>query len=247
MGIVLQDGCPGIGAVTNLGGVDADQHLGVGMRAPAFRNLGAYSIASATGNIAATLVANSPLFAFQMSPSAPAFNNQVWPFPLMALIQSVKVAAFVTGAITTAVPFDLALFVGRNSNTLLNVTGNGGTSATPAVAEPPQAMRSSMSPWRVTPLYAATGNLGGTHTLDTNAMGRVQGNSGTAVGTQFFAGHNPQSLYQREHMDYHPLILQGQTSTLNADTLVITNPFAGPATGTFSVEVQISWLEVVAY
>ena len=248
MGLVIQDGFPGVGAVTNLAGVDADSHLAVGNRAPAFRTLGAYSVLSTTGNIAATLGANSTLFAFQLSAPNAGNSPQQWPFPLIAIVQSVKVSAFVTGTITTAVPFDLSLIVGRSGNTLYNITGNGGTNATPALAEPPEAMRTSMSAWRCAPLYAATGALGGTSSgADTNPIARVQGNSGTAVGTQFFAGRNPQPLYLRDNVDHHPLILQGGTSTLNADTLILQNPFAGPATGTFSVEVQISWIEAVAY
>lgn len=252
MGLPIQDGFPGVGAITNLAAVDADQHLGIGTRAPAFQTRGAYSVACATGNIAATFPANGVLFALQMSPPAPAsedgFTNITWPFSLMAIVQSVKVSAVVTSTITTAVPFDISLFIARNSAALVDLS-NGGANVTPAPAEPPEAMRTSMSAWRVSPVIANTTNLGGfnTTTHDTNPIGRVQGNSGTAVGSQFFAGHNPQSLYQRDNQDHHPLILQGQTSTLNADTLLITNPFAGPATGTFSVQVQISWLEVVAY
>jgi hypothetical protein len=249
MGIVLQDGFPGIGAVTNLGGVDADQHLGVMSRAPAFQPLGAYRVVSTTGNIAATLGATSPLWAFQWTQPGPSASvNTVWPSQRLAIVKHVLVSAYVTGTITTAVPFDLELFVCRNGNTLAVLFGNGGTNATPTTAEPVQALRSSMSGWRCAVLYAATNNLGSSNSgSDTNPIGRVQGNSGTAVGTQFFAGRNPQSLYVRDNQDHHPLILSNQTALSSADTLLIQPPFAGPATGTFVVEVDVEWSEVIAY
>ncbi len=248
MGIVIQDGFPGVGAVTNLGGVDADQHLGVMFRAPAFQPLGAYRVVSTTGNIAATLVAASPLWAFQWTqPGTSPFANTAWPSQRLAIVKHVLVSAYVTGTITTAVPFDLALYVGRNGNTLADLA-NGGTNATPTTAEPVQAFRSSMSGWRCAALYAATSNLGFTNGgNDTNPIGRVQGNSGTAVGTQFFAGRNPQSLYVRDNQDHHPLILSNQTAVSSADALLIQAPFAGPATGTFVVEVDVEWSEVIAY
>lgn len=248
MGLTIQDGFGTAGPGTNLATVDADGHLGVMFRAPAFQPLGAYRVVSTTGNIAATLGANSPLWAFQWTQPGPALVNTTWPSQRLAIVKHVLVSAYVTGTITTAVPFDLALYVGRNSNTLADLFGNGGTNATPTTAEPVQALRSSMSGWRCAALYAATGNLGNTNGgNDTNPIGRVRGNSGTAVGTQFFAGRNPQSLYVRDNQDHHPLILSNQTATIGADTLLIQAPFAGPATGTFVVEVDIKWIEVIAF
>ncbi len=247
MGIVLQDGFPGIGAVTNLGGVDADQHLGVCRRAPAFRTLGAYSVVATTGNIIGSLAAASNLIVFQLSPPNAGDRAVVYPFPLLAIVQSVKASAYVTGTITTAVPFDLALFIMRNGSQF-DLTG-GGTSATPPNAAPVQAMRTNMSAWRAAPLYGGTGGLvGSISAIDTNPIGRIQGNSGTAVGTQFFAGRNPQPLYVRDNQDHHPIVLQSTNSSgTSADSLTIRNPLIGPATGTFVVEVQISWLEVIAF
>ncbi|MGA7122296.1 MAG: hypothetical protein WBY94_19495 [Polyangiaceae bacterium] len=222
MGIIIIDGAGGV----NKANVDADGHLNVNVRPPAFQALGYYQQVAVSGNIAATLAANSALFSFRWADAT-----------RLCMIQSVKVGCIVTGTITTAVPFDLALFVARS----FSASDTGGTGV--GVPTNMQKMRSSMGSSLVTDFrMATTGTLTAvTRTLDTNPIARVQGNSGTAVGTQFFGTGSPQPLYLRDNVDHHPIILAQN------EGFVVTAPLAGPASGTFSILVQVIWGELNSY
>ncbi len=221
MGLVLVGVSSGNGAE-----VDADNHLYVNPRPPAFGSLGYYRQVVVSGNIAATLAANSDLFSFQWTNASD-----------LAIIQSVRASAIVQSTISVAVPFDLAIYVARS----YTAADTGGTSVLPTGNN--QKMRTSMGTTLVNDMrISSTAALTpGTRTVDTNPMGRVQGNSGTATGTQFFAQPNPQPLYTRDNNDHHPIVLKQN------EGFVIQNPLAGPATGTFSILVQVEWGEVAGY
>ena len=227
-GIIILDGAGGV----NKANVDVDGHLGVNPRPPAFGALGYYRQVAVSGNIAATLAAASPLFSFRWGNA----SN-------LCLIQSIRVGCIVTASITAAVAFDLSVFIARG----FTASDTGGTAV--GVPAAMQKMRTSMGSSLVTDFrMATTGTLtAGTRTLDTNPIGRIQGTSGAAAGSAaaagllFFGSSNPQPLYVRDNNDHHPLILAQN------EGFVVTAPLAGPATGTFSLLVQVEWGEVAAY
>jgi hypothetical protein len=206
--------------------IDSDHHMFVTGRPPAFGALGYYRLVVVSGAIAATLGANSDLFSFQWTNASD-----------FAIIQSVKVSAVVASTITSAVNFDLAIFFART----FTAADTGGTSVLPTSNN--QKMRTSMGTTLVNDMrISSTAALGaGTRTPDTAPLGRVQGNSGTATGTQFFSAPNPQPLYVMDNTTHHPICLKQN------EGFVIQNPLAGPATGTFNVLVQVEWGEVAAY
>lgn len=226
--------------------VDSDSHVLTGWRQPACQTLGAYRLNAVSGNISGLGAGNTLFIGQWLNPRA------------LAIIQSVKVSAMVTGTITTAVPFDLVLYVLRGIGNV-NTTAITGTSVLPQIAGTcfGQQLRSSMVTSAFTVLNLATtgGILVGSEsvTFDTNPIGRLQGNSGTAVNTQFFtAGKGattpgvspivqPLPIFARDNDDSCPIILAA------GDGVAIDNPLVGPGSGTFSVQVQMEWLEVAVY
>lgn len=192
-----------------------------------FGLLGAYRIAAVTGNIAATLAANSTLFSAR------------WGHALhFCLLDFIEVSSFVTAAITAGVLFDWQLDIARGftasdaAGTALDLSGDN------------QQLRTLYGPSLFTDMrIAAAATLTpGVRTPDARPVGRLQGFTGTAINTQFF-GQNAGNkvLYQREDTEEEPVLL-GQN-----EGLLIRNPLAGPATGTFNLLVRIGWREVLAY
>ncbi len=210
--------------------VDADNHAKINIRPPAYGSLGYYRMVARSGAITATLGANSDLFAAQWTSSSD-----------FAIIHSISVSAYVVSTITSAVTFNLAAFVARSfsvadsSGTAVTLTGNN------------QKLRTSMG----TSLFgdmriASTAGLSaGTRTLDANPIGTVQGFAASGsgnVGSQFFTGPpTPAPLYVRDNDDQHPVVLAQN------EGIIIQNPLAGPATGTFTIVVTMEWGEVAAY
>jgi hypothetical protein len=220
-----------VGSTTGNGAeVNADHALLVSPRPPAFGALGLYRMAAVTGAIAATLAANGTLFEFQWTSSAN-----------LALIQSVKVGGIVASTITTGVLFDASLLVARS----FTAADTGGTTLTPSGLGVTNTgkLRTSMGVSLVNDMrIATTATLTpGTRTLDSEPIGRIQGFTGTALGTQIFAAPNPAPLYIRDNDDHHPLCLAQN------EGFVIQNPLAGPATGTITLLVEIEWAEVASY
>lgn len=207
--------------------VDTDRNVRMGPRPPAFGSLGAYRIGVVSGSITATLAANAALF------SARWTNT-----PNLALIQMIRAAAICDAAITTGVVFDLEAIVARS----FTASDSAGTSVLPTGNS--QKMRTSMG----TTLFgdmrvsAAVALTAGTRTLDGQGIGRIQGFSGTALGTSFFgSGGGAMPLYVRDNNDAHPLILAQN------EGIIVRAPLVGPATGTFKVLIEMEWLEVAAY
>lgn len=205
--------------------VDTDHNLQVSIRPPAFDSLGAYSVAQVTGNIAATLAAGSTLFSARWG-DATRFGMLEW----------IRASAAVVTAVTTGVIFDLEAIIARS----FTASDTGGTPIN--LAAPFQKRRVSMGASLFTDMrIATTGTLTpGTRTPDAQAIGRLQGFTGTALGTKIFDS-NPQYLYRREDPNEHPVILAQN------EGILIRNPLVGPATGTFAVLIEMGWMEVSSY
>jgi hypothetical protein len=214
---------------TSLNGaeVDTDNHIFTQARPPAFGPYGYYRESVPTGAIAATLAASSTLLSFRWTDAT-----------RLAIVQSVRVSAIVTSAITTAVPFDLALFFARS----FTASDTGGTAITPTSTG--QKLRTSMGSSLVGDFrVASTATLTpGTRTLDAQPIDRIQGFSGTALGTNVFGnGAGPLPLFVIETDGDHPLVLAQN------EGFVIQNPLAGPATGTITLLFRVRWGEVAKY
>lgn len=184
-----------------------------------------YSVAATTGSIAATLAANSTLFSFRWGSTTK-----------LAVLDSILISAAVDGVITTGVVFDLAALYARS----FSASDTLGTAIT--LTENNQKRRTSMATSGVTDArIAATATLTpGTRTLDAQAFGRVQGFTGTTVGTAVF-GVGLVVLYGVAPGDDYPLVFAAN------EGFIIRNPLAGPATGTFVVNVVVNWAEVGLY
>ncbi len=199
--------------------------------------LGAYRIAARSVAVTATLAANSDLFSFQF-PKTEVHTPSIVPY--VCIIQSFRVSARVSAAITTAVPFDLALYIARS----YSVPDTGGSIMNKVSMAPymrPSLIKSVPAASSSILVTSGSGLSVGTYSLDTYPLGRVQGNSGTAVGTEFFANPNPQKLLIRQNSDHYPIVLNGN------EGLILQNPLIGPATGTFQLYIQMTWIETPAF
>jgi hypothetical protein len=213
-----------IGPSGNIADVDSDKHLMVSVHPPAFGALGAYTVAVATGNIAATLAAGSTLFSCRWGDAT-----------RLMLLKEVWCMGIVTGAITTAVNFDLEAVVARN----FTGSDTGGTAI--SLAGSNNKRRTSMGSSLVTDMrVASTAALtAGTRTPDTQAFGRLQGFTGTAQGTKIFDA-SLSALWEADVNQYDFVFAQNEG-------FLIRNPLAGPATGTISLAFRIEWSEATAY
>lgn len=195
--------------------------------------LGSYSISQASGQIVATGAANAVLWTCRWVDAAN-----------LALIERIRVSAVVQSTITTAVPYDMSMFFSRA------YTVAPTTSITPAtMTTNNQKRRTNMS----TSLFAsagagifvlttvAAGITGQTFVNDAQELARIEGNSGTVVGTQYF-GANPAVLWDsNSQAGGYPIVLAAN------EGITIQAPFAGPATGTFSIMVDMDWSEVASF
>jgi len=206
---------------------DTDHNLYVQVRPPATGTLGAYVLGASTGLIAATLAAGSTLFSFRWTDAT-----------RFALITSIRISAVVTAAITTGVVFDLEAVIARS----FTASDTGGTAFAPLGAN--NKVRTSMGNSLVGDLrLATTAALGaGTRTPDATAVGRIQGFTGTTLGTSIFGnGSGPMYILDRQKAGEYPVVLAQN------EGILVRNPLIGPATGSFSVAVLIEWMEVAAY
>lgn len=211
--------------------VNADRAMLVEVRPPAFGSLGVYNNAMNTGSIAATLGANSDLWSLRWTDAT-----------RLCLIRKLSVSAVVNAAITTGVQFDLAAFFAR-SFTVSDSNANSSTTATTSGSN--DTLRTSMG----TSLIAANdiriagtgGFTAGTRTLDTNPLGRILGWTGTAAGTFIFNSTGLIPLIDRTGAGQMPVVLAQN------EGIVIRNPVAGPATGTFVITVNVDWQEAASY
>jgi hypothetical protein len=221
MSIVLAGGTSGISA-----DVDPDSNLKVQIRTPGFGTLGCYELVATSGAIAATLAAGSTLFSLRWTDAT-----------RFCLIKRIRASAVVVSAITTAVVFDLAVSIARS----YTASDSGGTTLTPLNAN--NKMRTSMGNSLMGSMSMATtaALTVGTRTVDTLPVGRFQGLTGTTIGTQIFGTGGPMALLDRSVPGLHPILLAQN------EGIVVTNPLAGPATGTFTILIEIEWEEVPSY
>ncbi len=206
---------------------NTDKALLVECRAPAFGSLGIYSVAIPTGAIAATLAANSTLFSMRWIDAT-----------RLCLIKSIRVSGIVTATITAAVPFDLSVFVARN----FTVSDSGGTAIT--LSSSNQKLRTSFGASLIGDMRVSTTATltPGTRTLDAQAIDRMQGFTGTVIGTYIFGnGTGAVYLTDRRGAGTYPVVLAQN------EGIVIQNPLAGPATGSITLLVDVEWQEVSAY
>ena len=204
--------------------VDTDNNAKVQFRAPAFGSLGCYQTTAVSGAITATLSANSDLFSLQWTNA----SN-------LCVIKRIRVSGVVQSTITTAVPFDLAAFLALGATYTAHDTGGTAISTSGNQTKLRTSMGTSlMGDLRI----ASTGTLTpGTYTLNTLPIGRVQGFTGTATGTQIFSSANlgPVTLFDRSQPGLYPVVLAQN------EGIIIQNPLAGPASGTFSILVEVEW------
>lgn len=180
--------------------------------------LGFFEIARSSGDIAATLAANSPLFSFRWSDAT-----------YLCIPDEIRVVVTVSGVITTSVATALELVIARSftasdtGGTALTLTGNNNKFRTSHAT-------SLVGDARI----ATTGTLtAGTRTLDNSAFSHAPFVTGTAVGRPL----DTTVLYKRT--DLFPIVLAQN------EGFIIRNSAAGPATGTFVVHVYVRWFETV--
>ena len=188
--------------------------------------LGAYSIGMATGLIVATGAADALIWTCRWTDT----NKR-------AVIERLRVNAVVTGTITTAVPYDLAAYFASGftvapttSITAATLTGRNAARRTAYGATLMNGI------WVLTTI--AAGITGQTFTLDNQPLGRVSGASGTVIGTQFFGGMATLIDSQQDPENERPVILAAD------EGIAVRAPLAGPATGTFRVNVNLDWREI---
>jgi hypothetical protein len=206
---------------------NADKALYVESRPHALCGLGAYAAPANTGAITATLSATQDLLSFW------------WNHPShLCLVRSVFVTGMVTSAITTGVQFDLALYMARG----FTAPDTGGTSFSIFGPDNNKLRRdfptSAVGDYRV----ANTAGLGvGTYSLDSQPLGRACAWTGTALGTRFYKQSGQYPLLDRSGYGQYPVVLAQN------EGIVVQNPTAGPATGTFTIQFVIEWQEATGY
>jgi hypothetical protein len=185
--------------------------------------LGRYSIAMASGAIAATGAADALIFACRWTDA-----------DKKALIEKISVNAVVTGTITTAVPYDLAAYFASaftvaptTSIAAATLSGRNNSRKTPGVDA---TLMNGI--WILTTV--AAGITGHTFTLDSQPLARISGASGTAIGTQFFGTMAKLLDYRNDE----------EIVLTENEGIAIRAPLAGPASGTFRVCVNMDWREI---
>ena len=181
--------------------------------------LGLYTIGVTTGSIAATLAASSPLFSFRWGSTT-----------RLGVPDFISVGVSVNAVITTSVSMPLELFVARS----FTASDTGGTTVTLTGSN--NKYRTSFDTSLVTDArIATTGTLtAGTRTLDSQAVAMIPCVTGTAIGVPL----TMTTIYSRSSL--FPIVL------VQDEGLIIRNQSAGPATGTFTVHVQMRWFETTS-
>ena len=203
---------------------------------------GAYRMAQRSGEIAATPAALAHLARFRWAPTDTS---------MLAVIHTIRVGVTVSAAITTATEMAFRAIVARSFSVdfTTNMTSVNMASANNGMTG---AMRTTvMRPSQLGtagPGICTTAALSGqTMTVDNGPVGMVtMTNPSTTLGAaavtnQVGAGVPMATLYQRNNLDEHPLILQAQ------EGVVIQPVLAGNATGTYALYVEWSWSEVYTF
>jgi len=183
---------------------------------------GAYALGQMTGIIAATTTGE----VFQMR----------WiDATRLMLLRSVLVSGVVsTTAFAAGVPVQLGMRVARS----WSADGTGGTAIVFSTANTNKKRTSfPLSLFSDTGVrIATTAALGaGTKTLDTNRCAMVLGCAGAATGNTYVI--NPTYMWQRNTPDEYPFVFAQNEG-------FIIEIVAVPATGTWSLSVQVEWAEI---
>lgn len=217
------------GVTTDLLTVEANMKAArVSMRPVEHGALGAYAYGGITGILPAALGANSEVFQFRWANT-----------PNLAVIRKIRIAASVSTTFFAAgVPIQIDLI----KSTSWSVQGTGGTAPTLGTSlKRRNSMASSLmvaGDLRI----ATTAALGaGTKTLDANSLSTLVAAgpiTASLNGTIISPGT---ILWQAEVGDgEHPLVLS-QNEGFSIRSVAV------PATGTWTVSVNIDWAEVAAY
>ena len=186
--------------------------------------LGAYSMGLTSGALT-TAAAGSTVFSFRW---APATSTQ------LCMVRRVEIGFSTTTAFTTAQSLQYSMQIART----WTASDTGGTAAAFTQTNTGK-LRTSMP----TSAFAAGGqimiantgaNTAGTRTLDTQAIGFVQGAS-TAVATVLTAT----PIFQHQPGDY-PLILATN------EGFIINNVTLMGAAGVINLTVNVEWMELAA-
>lgn len=176
------------------------------------------SIGVSSGDIVATLGANSPLFSLRWG-NADNF----------LVLDRVDVAITVSGVITTSVATTLEMLIAR----VFTASDTGGAGIT--LTTDNNKFKTSFSTSLITDArIATTGTLtAGTRTLDIQPVNLIPFVTGTAIGKPL----DVTTIYKRT--DLFPIVFTQD------EGFIIRNKAAGPATGTFVLHVFVRWLETV--
>ena len=180
--------------------------------------LGLYTIGVTSGSIAATLAALSPLFSFRWGSTT-----------RLCVPDFISVGVSVNSVITTSVSMPIELVIARgftasdSVGTAIDLTTNN------------NKYRTSFATSLVTDARISTTVLltAGTRTLDAQAAAVIPCVTGTAIGNPLAMT----TIYSRSSL--FPIVLAQD------EGLIIRNQSAGPATGTFTLHVQMRWFETV--
>lgn len=183
----------------------------------------AYSVSSVTGTIAATLAANSSVFAMRLDPGS----------PLLAFIERIRLQYTTIVAYTTPVTANRRLAIYRGSG----AAASGGTALSTAAQKD-----STSSP------SECNSAQGGDIRISTTGALTV---TGITYETQEFAtmplvhvgaaGGYSEVIFEFATTESSPIILQpGQL-------LAVRNPVAMDAAGTWQLAVRVDWHEAAAW
>lgn len=191
--------------------------------------LGAYSLGAITGILPAALAANSEVFQFRWTHA----TN-------LCLIRSVQVSAVVSTTFFAAgVPVQIEGRVARS----FSVDGTGGTAIVFSTANTNKKRTSfALSSLSDTGTrVATTAALGaGTKTLDTNPFASLvaPGPITASLNGQIIAPGT--YLWQRNTSDEYPLLFAQNEG-------FVIRSVAVPATGTWTMAIQVEWMELTSF
>lgn len=215
MGVVLQ-GNTG----TNAEVETASKALRIVPKPVDWGSLGIYSLAAASGTMAAGLAGASPIFSFRWGNA----SN-------LGILKKVILSAGNTATAFTAGVCTFNLFIARS----FSASDTGGTDVTPTSNT--NKLRTSMGTTLLTSArISSTATLtAGTRTKDGNPAGSISVSIPATAGTTLLA---PYPLFLALAGDYPVVFAQNEGFVIEATV---------PATGTWTFSVQTQWEELASY
>ena len=188
----------------------------VNIRPDDWGSLGFYSMAAASGTMAAGLSAASPIYSFRYGSAN------------LALVKKILFSAGNTATGFTAGIITVQTFVARS----FTVSDTGGTSITPTGNT--NKKRTSMATTGLTDgRISSTGTLtAGTRTLDSNPISSISTSIPAVAGTILMS---PFPLFEARAGEYPLTLAQNEGFVIQATV---------PATGTWTFSVTVDWEEV---